>query len=200
MDYSGSLEREGFLWLLGSLRGLHRIPFAAALIAQDFPPPTILATLHEADRALGFKTGTRAVAGIGRSKLPYPAIAFLKTPDPLSTVPGVPSPRRTPGSSTAADPESDACRKEETEFPPIAPIFPLDGKDIRTLAANELRSVFGVVPQETVLFSGTLYDNLVMAHLHASFEDVITACKAAEIHEVIGGIHYPSDSEGASGG
>jgi subfamily B ATP-binding cassette protein HlyB/CyaB len=61
----------------------------------------------------------------------------------------------------------------------------LDGKDIRFLAANELRSVFGVVPQETVLFSGTLYENLVMAHPHASFEDVIAACKAAEIHEVI---------------
>jgi len=61
----------------------------------------------------------------------------------------------------------------------------LDGKDIRFLAANELRSVFGVVPQETVLFSGTLYENLVMAHPHASFDDVIAACKAAEIHEVI---------------
>ena len=61
----------------------------------------------------------------------------------------------------------------------------LDGKDIRYLAANELRSVFGVVPQETVLFSGTLYDNLVMAHPHASFDDVIAACKAVEIHEVI---------------
>jgi subfamily B ATP-binding cassette protein HlyB/CyaB len=46
-------------------------------------------------------------------------------------------------------------------------------------------ATFGVVPQETVLFSGTLYDNLVMAHPHASFEDVIAACKAAEIHEVI---------------
>ena len=61
----------------------------------------------------------------------------------------------------------------------------LDGKDIRHLAANELRQTFGVVPQETVLFAGTLYDNLVMAHPHASFEDVIQACKAAEIHEVI---------------
>ena len=61
----------------------------------------------------------------------------------------------------------------------------LDGQDIRHLAANELRTTFGVVPQETVLFAGTLYDNLVMAHPHASFEDVILACKAAEIHEVI---------------
>ncbi|WP_310450781.1 peptidase domain-containing ABC transporter [Sulfuritalea sp.] len=61
----------------------------------------------------------------------------------------------------------------------------LDGRDIRHLAANELRSSFGVVPQETVLFAGTLYDNLIMAHPHASFEDVIESCKMAEIHELI---------------
>jgi len=61
----------------------------------------------------------------------------------------------------------------------------LDGKDIRHLAANELRYTFGVVPQETILFSGTLYDNLIMAHSHATFDDVIGACKMAEIHEVI---------------
>ncbi|MBK7898493.1 MAG: peptidase domain-containing ABC transporter [Azonexus sp.] len=61
----------------------------------------------------------------------------------------------------------------------------LDGRDIRQLAANQLRATFGVVPQETVLFSGTVYDNLVMAHPHASFEEVIAACRAAEIHDVI---------------
>jgi subfamily B ATP-binding cassette protein HlyB/CyaB len=61
----------------------------------------------------------------------------------------------------------------------------LDGRDIRHLAANELRQSYGVVPQETVLFAGTIYDNLVMAHPHAGFEDVIKACKLAEIHDVI---------------
>ncbi|MBS1160354.1 MAG: transporter related [Proteobacteria bacterium] len=70
-------------------------------------------------------------------------------------------------------------------YQPNEGLITLDGKDIRHLAANELRQTFGVVPQETVLFAGTLYDNLVMAHPHASFEDVIQACKAAEIHEVI---------------
>lgn len=70
-------------------------------------------------------------------------------------------------------------------YQPVEGRIALDGKDIRHLAANELRATFGVVPQETVLFAGTLYDNLVMAHPHASFEDVILACKAAEIHEVI---------------
>jgi subfamily B ATP-binding cassette protein HlyB/CyaB len=70
-------------------------------------------------------------------------------------------------------------------YQPSDGLIQLDGRDIRFLAANELRRTFGVVPQETVLFSGTIYDNLVMAHPHASFEEVIAACKAAEIHDTI---------------
>ncbi len=61
----------------------------------------------------------------------------------------------------------------------------IDGIDIRYLSANELRGYFGVVPQETVLFSGTIYDNLQMANPHASFDDIIDACKMAEVHDVI---------------
>ena len=61
----------------------------------------------------------------------------------------------------------------------------VDGRDVRHLGANELRQHFGVVPQDTVLFSGTLYDNLALANPHAGFERIIEACKLAEIHETI---------------
>jgi subfamily B ATP-binding cassette protein HlyB/CyaB len=61
----------------------------------------------------------------------------------------------------------------------------VDGIDSRHLSANELRATFGVVPQETVLFSGSILDNLLLANPHATFEDVVTACRMAEIHEVI---------------
>jgi len=61
----------------------------------------------------------------------------------------------------------------------------LDGNDITFLAANELRINFGVVPQETILFSGTVYDNLISAYPHATFEQVTKACQIAEIHDVI---------------
>ena len=61
----------------------------------------------------------------------------------------------------------------------------LNGQDIRYLAANELRNHFGVVPQETVIFSGTIYDNLILANPHASFEQIIQACQMAEIHNAI---------------
>jgi subfamily B ATP-binding cassette protein HlyB/CyaB len=61
----------------------------------------------------------------------------------------------------------------------------IDGRDIRHFSANELRQYFGVVPQETVLFSGTIYENLIAANPNASFDDVVQACKVAEIHDVI---------------
>jgi subfamily B ATP-binding cassette protein HlyB/CyaB len=61
----------------------------------------------------------------------------------------------------------------------------IDGRDIRHLSANELRRHFGIVPQETLLFSGTVLENLMMANPHASFEQVVQACKMAEIHDFI---------------
>ena len=61
----------------------------------------------------------------------------------------------------------------------------LDGRDVAQLAANELRQTYGVVPQDTLLFSGTVYENVAMANPHAGFDDIVTACRAAEIHDVI---------------
>ncbi|HEX7891779.1 MAG TPA: peptidase domain-containing ABC transporter [Ramlibacter sp.] len=61
----------------------------------------------------------------------------------------------------------------------------VDGVDVRHQAANELRSCFGVVPQETVLFSGTIYDNLLAANPAATFAEVMDACRRAEIHDTI---------------
>lgn len=70
-------------------------------------------------------------------------------------------------------------------YRPTAGSIRLDAVDVRHLAANELRAGFGVVPQETVLFSGTVYDNLLAANPHASFDDIVTACRQAEIHDTI---------------
>jgi subfamily B ATP-binding cassette protein HlyB/CyaB len=61
----------------------------------------------------------------------------------------------------------------------------LDSVDVAHLSANELRSHFGVVPQDTVLFSGTVYDNLVAGNPQATFDDIVQACRRAEIHTTI---------------
>ena len=73
-------------------------------------------------------------------------------------------------------------------YPPSDGRIMIDGQDLRYLSANELRTNFGVVPQETTLFSGTVYENLQMANAQASFEEIVAACKMAEIHDVIEGL------------
>jgi subfamily B ATP-binding cassette protein HlyB/CyaB len=70
-------------------------------------------------------------------------------------------------------------------YPPSDGRILVDGQDTRYLSANELRAGFGVVPQETTLFSGSVYDNLLMASPHADFAQIVEACRMAEIHEVI---------------
>jgi subfamily B ATP-binding cassette protein HlyB/CyaB len=45
-------------------------------------------------------------------------------------------------------------------YVPAGGTIKIDGNDIRYLSANELRHCFGVVPQETVLFSGSIYENV----------------------------------------
>jgi subfamily B ATP-binding cassette protein HlyB/CyaB len=61
----------------------------------------------------------------------------------------------------------------------------VDGCDTRHLSANELRAHFGVVPQETMLFSGTILDNLLLSNPLATFEMAVQAAKLAEIHTTI---------------
>lgn len=70
-------------------------------------------------------------------------------------------------------------------YQPTAGSIRIDGIDIRHLAANELRNYFGVVPQETVLFSGSIHANLVAGNPAASLEQVMQACKMSGIHAVI---------------
>jgi subfamily B ATP-binding cassette protein HlyB/CyaB len=70
-------------------------------------------------------------------------------------------------------------------YQPTAGAIRLDGIDARHLAANELRAAFGVVPQETILFSGTILANLTAGNPAASFEQVARACRMAGIRDVI---------------
>ncbi len=91
-------------------------------------------------------------------------------------------------------------------YPPTGGQIRIDGRDIRHLSANELRSYFGVVPQETVLFSGSVYENLLSANPYATFGQIVQACKWAEIHDTIEQLpqgyqqHIGEHGAGLSGG
>lgn len=61
----------------------------------------------------------------------------------------------------------------------------IDGKDIREVTLDSLREQVGIVPQETVLFNGSVYDNILYGRLDATREEVEAAAKAANAHNFI---------------
>ncbi|MGM0502913.1 MAG: ABC transporter ATP-binding protein [Bacillota bacterium] len=82
----------------------------------------------------------------------------------------------------------------------------LDGANIKEYKVDSLRDKMGIVPQETILFSGTLEDNILYGDLDAAREEVIDAAKAANAHEFIKDFPEGYDTEigergaGLSGG
>lgn len=61
----------------------------------------------------------------------------------------------------------------------------IDGEDIRRVTLKSLREQVGIVPQETVLFNGSVYDNILYGRLDATQEEVEAAAKAANAHNFI---------------
>ncbi|MEG0682574.1 MAG: ATP-binding cassette domain-containing protein, partial [Raoultibacter sp.] len=61
----------------------------------------------------------------------------------------------------------------------------IGGHDVRSFARNDLRSLFGMVLQDTWLFSGTIRENIRYGNLAASDEQVEAAAKAAYAHHFI---------------
>ena len=61
----------------------------------------------------------------------------------------------------------------------------IDGYDIRNFSRQELRSVFGMVLQDTWLYNGTIRENIRYGRLDADDDDVIAAAKAAQVHHFV---------------
>ena len=61
----------------------------------------------------------------------------------------------------------------------------IDGTDIKHVTLDSLRNQVGIVPQETILFNGSVYDNILYGRLDATKEEIEEAAKAANAHDFI---------------
>lgn len=61
----------------------------------------------------------------------------------------------------------------------------VDGHDVKEFNRSRLREMFGMVLQDTWLFSGTIMENIRYGRLDATDEEVIAAAKAAHVHKFI---------------
>jgi len=158
---------------------------------QEFQQAAIavqrLGDLMDAPPEAHSAAAARAAGGPGRIEVER--LAFRHAPDRAPVFEDL-SLRLEPGACAAlvgpsGSGKSTLARLLQGFYLPERGAIRLDGHDIRNLAANELRLQFGVVPQETRLFSGTIWDNLAVAQPHATLAEVADACRAAEIHDFI---------------
>jgi subfamily B ATP-binding cassette protein MsbA len=70
-------------------------------------------------------------------------------------------------------------------FDPTTGQICIDGQDIRAVRIKSLREQIGLVPQETLLFGGTVRENIVYGKLDANDDEMMAAARAANAHDFI---------------
>lgn len=61
----------------------------------------------------------------------------------------------------------------------------IDGYDIKQVKIQGLRQQIGIVPQEIILFSGTVKENIAYGKIDANFDEIVESARAANAHEFI---------------
>jgi subfamily B ATP-binding cassette protein MsbA len=70
-------------------------------------------------------------------------------------------------------------------YDPTSGSVKLDGYDLRTITQDSLRAQMAIVPQDTMLFGGSIRENILYGRLDASEADLIAAAQAANAHDFI---------------
>lgn len=76
----------------------------------------------------------------------------------------------------------------------------VEGVDVRNIKTASLREQIAMVPQETILFSGTIGENIAYGRPGASMAEIVEASKAANAHEFIAPLPKGYDTELGEGG
>ena len=71
----------------------------------------------------------------------------------------------------------------------------MDGKDIKNVDLESLRSQMGIMLQDTFLFSDSIMENIRYGRLDATDEEVINAAKAVNAHKFITELEKGYDTE-----
>jgi subfamily B ATP-binding cassette protein MsbA len=78
-------------------------------------------------------------------------------------------------------------------YDPTSGSIQIDGHDLRTITQESLRAQLAIVPQDTMLFGGTIGENIRYGRLDASDDEIIAAARAANAHDFI--MSFPQQYE-----
>jgi subfamily B ATP-binding cassette protein MsbA len=74
-------------------------------------------------------------------------------------------------------------------YDPSSGVIRVDGQDLRKASLRSLRDYIAIVPQEILLFSGSVRSNIAYGRPDASFDEIMAAAKQANAHDFITQFH-----------
>ena len=80
-------------------------------------------------------------------------------------------------------------------YDPQSGVIRIDGVDIKSVTVRSLREQIAMVPQDTILFNGSVYENILYGRLDATREEVIEAAQSANAHEFISQLPESYDTQ-----
>ena len=70
-------------------------------------------------------------------------------------------------------------------YDPTEGVIRIDGQDLRSATMKSLRAQMAIVPQETILFGGTIRENILYGRLDATQQELVEAARAANAHDFV---------------
>ena len=70
-------------------------------------------------------------------------------------------------------------------YDPTTGTVEIDGQDLRSIKLSSLRQHMSLVPQDSAVFNTTVKENLLIARPHATENEMVNACKAAQLHDLL---------------
>ena len=70
-------------------------------------------------------------------------------------------------------------------YDPTTGTVKIDGQDLRSIKLSSLRQHMSLVPQDSAVFNTTVRENLLIARPHATENEMVNACKAAQLHDLL---------------
>ena len=140
--------------------------------AQPLPPVT--GRVRFEDVTFSYKEGRKALDGVTLEAAPGEMIAFV-------------------GPSGAG--KSTIANLIPRFYEPDSGAITVDGHDIRSVTLASLRGQIGLVPQETMLFSTTIRENIRYGRLDATDAEIEEAARAANAHDFITQLEHGYDTQ-----
>ena len=138
------------------------------------PLPPVTGRVRFEDVTFSYKEGRRALDGVTLEAAPGEMIAFV-------------------GPSGAG--KSTIANLIPRFYEPDSGAITVDGHDIRSVTLASLRGQIGLVPQETMLFSTTIRENIRYGRLDATDAEIEEAARAANAHDFITQLEHGYDTQ-----